>query len=102
MGPRARPEPAASRPSAARGRAQIVGHWVALDLRASGVPPDVSTDLAPGLSPEQAGRDGPPARRADSPGDYLLILDIVTPERGSLAAAGIDPTIIRVHVEPKP
>ena len=33
-----------------------------------------------------------------APGDYLLVLDIVTPDRGSLAAAGIDPTIIRIHV----
>jgi hypothetical protein len=31
-------------------------------------------------------------------GDYLLILDIMDPVRGSLTAAGIDPTIIRVKV----
>ena len=38
------------------------------------------------------------ARAADAPGDYLLVLDIVTPDRGSLAAAGIAPTIVRIHV----
>jgi hypothetical protein len=33
-----------------------------------------------------------------APGDYLLVLDILTPEVGSLSAQGVDPTIIRVHV----
>jgi hypothetical protein len=32
------------------------------------------------------------------PGDYLVVLDILTPEVGSLSAQGVDPTIIRVHV----
>ena len=35
-----------------------------------------------------------------APGQYLLLLDIVTPERGSLVAAGADPTMIRVTVLP--
>ena len=29
-------------------------------------------------------------------GDYLLVLDIVTPDRGSLIASGGDPTLVRV------
>jgi hypothetical protein len=33
-----------------------------------------------------------------APGDYLLMLDIVTPQVGSLAAQGVDPTIVRVRV----
>jgi hypothetical protein len=33
-----------------------------------------------------------------APGDYLLVLDILTPDVGSLSAQGVDPTIIRVHV----
>jgi hypothetical protein len=33
-----------------------------------------------------------------APGDYLLVLDILTPDIGSLSAQGVDPTIIRVHV----
>jgi hypothetical protein len=32
------------------------------------------------------------------PGDYLLILDILTPEAGSLTARGVEPPIIRVTV----
>ena len=36
-------------------------------------------------------------------GDYLLVIDIITPEVGSLAAQGVEPTIVRVHVaEPAP
>ena len=35
-----------------------------------------------------------------SPGEYLLILDVVTPEHGSLIAAGVEPTIVRVTVVP--
>jgi hypothetical protein len=31
-------------------------------------------------------------------GQYLLVLDIVTPEAGSLTAKGIEPAIIRVNV----
>ena len=71
--------------------ASIIGHWVPLDLLASGVPPDVSTDLAPGLAPNKPAEAALALAVPDPPGDYLLILDIVTPERGSLAAAGIDP-----------
>jgi hypothetical protein len=34
----------------------------------------------------------------DAPGDYLVMLDVVTPERGSLIAAGWQPTLVRVTV----
>ncbi len=34
------------------------------------------------------------------PGDYLLVLDIVTPDDGSLTAHGVEPTIVRVSVQP--
>ena len=32
-------------------------------------------------------------------GEYLLLLDIVTPDDGSIVAAGVEPTIIRVTVK---
>jgi hypothetical protein len=35
------------------------------------------------------------------PGEYLLVLDIVTPDQGSVAASGAEPTLIRVHVTAK-
>jgi hypothetical protein len=31
-------------------------------------------------------------------GNYLLLIDIVTPAAGSLASHGVEPTIVRVHV----
>jgi hypothetical protein len=31
-------------------------------------------------------------------GQYLLLLDVVTPESGSLAASGLEPSIVRVTV----
>ena len=33
-----------------------------------------------------------------APGEYLLVLDVVDPKTGSLAAAGVQPGIIRVTV----
>ena len=35
-----------------------------------------------------------------APGEYLLLLDVVTPERGSLVASGADPTLVRITVLP--
>jgi hypothetical protein len=33
-----------------------------------------------------------------APGDYLILLDVITPRIGSLAIAGVSPGIIRVTV----
>ena len=33
-----------------------------------------------------------------TPGVYVLVLDLVTPEGGSLMAAGVDPTLVRITV----
>ena len=32
------------------------------------------------------------------PGEYLLLLDVMTPDHGSIVATGVEPTIIRVTV----
>ena len=54
---------------------------------------------AAGRAPARRGRATDLALFAPSvAGEYLLILDIVTPEAGSLAAQGVEPTIIRVTV----
>jgi hypothetical protein len=82
--------------------ASIVGRWLPLDLTAPAVPLDVSTDLAPGLAPNQPADATIPLTIPSTPGDYLLVLDIVTPDHGSLAAAGIAPTIVRIHVVDAP
>ena len=33
-----------------------------------------------------------------TPGEYLLVLDVVDPQTGSLAAAGVPPGIVRATV----
>ncbi|HSL32237.1 MAG TPA: hypothetical protein VK871_01230, partial [Candidatus Limnocylindrales bacterium] len=52
--------------------------------------------LAPGASASVVLRLTAP----DVPGDYLVLLDVITPRSGSLAAAGVAPGIVRVTVEP--
>ena len=77
---------------------RVVGHWVALD-------PGASTNLSPvtGALPNAL----EPGTTADAsldlavpvaPGQYLLILDVVTPSQGSLASIGVPPTMVRVTV----
>jgi hypothetical protein len=86
--------------------AYVVGRWIPLSLTAA-----LSTDpaaqvvgeplpvgLKPGVNVEAAlDLTAPPAA-----GDYLLLLDIVTPERGSLIASGANPTLVRVTVTAAP
>ncbi len=81
--------------------AQLVGHWVALGGGAVlTIPAEVSTRIDPGLAPTATSETALGLDVPTVPGDYLLILDVVTPEQGSLAAAGVEPTIVRVKVVP--
>jgi hypothetical protein len=85
--------------------ALLVARWVPLDPQLSllqfvNLLPrnDESVRLPAGLEPwvkagVSIGTVAPPA-----PGHYLLLLDVVTPADGSLAALGIQPTLIRVTV----
>ena len=54
----------------------------------AGLEPRVTTDAVLAISVPAA------------PGDYLLVLDVITPDHGSLIAAGVEPTIVRVAVVP--
>ena len=38
----------------------------------------------------------------DSPGEYLLLLDTISPTRGPLSALGSAPALVRVTVTPAP
>jgi hypothetical protein len=82
--------------------ASLVGRWIPLSDGAS-VLADPATaetraDLPIGLA-SGATADATLALTApDAPGDYLVMLDVVTPERGSLIAAGWQPTLVRVTV----
>ena len=87
----------------ARG-ADVVGRWIPLSAGAA-LPTDpdaqvVRTELPVGLQPGVKVDTVLDLVAPDAPGQYLLLLDIVTPERGSLIAAGADPTLIRVTVLP--
>jgi hypothetical protein len=85
--------------------AHITGTWVALgaqddpDQQAAADAASVDTVTLPaGFEPRAV--VGPKLRlfAPSVAGQYLLVLDIVTPEAGSLTARGIEPAIIRVNV----
>jgi hypothetical protein len=94
-----RPIPSGTTPSEA---AYVVGRWVPLSVGAA-LQVDrsaqvVGAALPLGLKPGASAAADIHALAPPAAGDYLLMLDIVTPDRGSLVASGADPTLIRVTV----
>ncbi|MEO8436897.1 MAG: hypothetical protein ABI562_00455 [Chloroflexota bacterium] len=84
--------------------ADVVGRWVPLSAGAA-IPTDVAdqtgrAELPVGLQPGIKVTATLAITAPTAPGQYLLLLDVVTPERGSLVAAGANPTLIRVTVLP--
>jgi hypothetical protein len=86
--------------------ATVVARWIPLSAGAA-LPTDESTHAADASLPIGLA----PGHKADAilglsvptvPGDYLLVLDVVTPERGSLIASGADPTLVRITVVAAP
>jgi hypothetical protein len=84
--------------------ARVVGTWIPLGAGSQGA---VDAAAAASVNPAQlpAGFKPRSVTKVDvrmfapsAPGDYLLMFDIVTPQVGSLAAQGVDPTIVRVRV----
>ena len=79
--------------------AMVVGHWIRLDVGGGAVPPPaVGTAVTP-----EPGTTVDVDLRITAPeaiGDYLLVLDVVTPLYGSLAARGVSPVAIPVRVDP--
>jgi hypothetical protein len=83
-------------------RAMLVARWV--DLGGLGSAPAapggigassiLPAGLAPGAGVDVAFRLTAPV----TPGEYLLVLDVVDPTSGSLAAAGVPPGIVRITV----
>lgn len=78
--------------------ARVVGHWVALGGEATNLPGAVSTALPAGLRAGVTADVTLPLRVPEEPGEYLLVLDLVTPEQGSLASMGVAPTLVRITV----
>jgi hypothetical protein len=90
--------------------ARLTGTWLALgglddpDQQAAAAAAAVTpVELPAGVGPRAVVKAQMRMFAPSVPGDYLVVLDILTPEVGSLSAQGVDPTIIRVHVaEPEP
>jgi hypothetical protein len=83
-------------------RAMLVARWVDLG-GAAGLPASsggaattalLPAGLAPGASADLDLQLTAPA----APGEYLLVLDVIDPRTGSLAATGVPPGIVRVSV----
>ena len=82
--------------------AKLTGRWIPLAGGAV-LPTDpadqaVSTDLPIGLAPGKSFDATLAIKAPKAPGSYLLLLDVVTPDGGSLVASGADPTLVRVTV----
>ena len=81
--------------------ATVVARWVDLDAVGAPASPtgsvghaDLPAVLAPGASVDV----DVPLQAASATGEYLLVLDVVDPVVGSLAAAGVPPGIVGVTV----
>jgi hypothetical protein len=74
---------------------------MALDVEAPDVagPTDTRVALTAGQRPGARKRLVLDLTAPDPPGTYLLVLDVVIPEVGSLVALGLDPALVRVTVE---
>ncbi len=89
--------------------ARIVGTWVPLggvddpaQVEAAAAAAVTPTELPAGFAPRDVIRAELVMYAPTTPGDYLLLVDILTPEIGSLAAQGVEPTVVRVHVAEAP
>jgi hypothetical protein len=81
----------------------LVGRWIDLDGATGGTPSgaaaaDASARLPSGLKPGASAGVVLHLTAPKAPGAYLLLLDVVTPQSGSLAAAGVPPAIVRLVV----
>ncbi len=96
--PAADPDPEAS-PEAARpsGESQLVAQWLRL-ATSGGTGGAAPARARLGPAPGSTERATLHLMAPDLPGEYLLILDVVSGSLGSLAAAGSNPVVIRVTV----
>ncbi|HEX6867575.1 MAG TPA: hypothetical protein VF119_02160 [Candidatus Limnocylindrales bacterium] len=82
--------------------AELTGRWIPLaggaELPADSKEQSVSTELPIGLAPGKSFDATLSLKAPKAPGSYLLLLDVVTPDGGSLVASGANPTIVRVTV----
>jgi hypothetical protein len=80
-------------------RATIVARWVALGDTAAGAPAAEGRALLPaGLAPGASSSVVFSLVAPDRAGEYLLLIDVISPRSGSLAGAGVPPGIVRVTI----
>ena len=80
-------------------RATIIARWVNLaDGTGATTAPDATALLPAGLAPGKAADATFTLTAPKAVGDYLLLVDVITPRSGSLAVAGVPPGIVRVTV----
>jgi hypothetical protein len=85
--------------------ARLTGTWLALgglddpiQQAAAAAASATPVELPAGMAPRAVVKTELVIFAPSAPGEYLLVLDILTPEVGSLSAQGVEPTIVRVHV----
>jgi hypothetical protein len=83
-------------------KARLTGRWIPLSDGAT-LPTDpeaqaVGANLPIGLAPGKSFDATLSLTAPTAPGSYLLLLDVVAPDGGSLVASGANPTLVRVTV----
>ena len=80
-------------------RSTIIARWISLADRAGAAPAAEGRAVLPAaLGPASSASVVFNLTAPATPGDYLLLIDVVVPRSGSLAAAGVPPAIVRVSV----
>ena len=78
---------------------QLVARWIPLDPdQATSSSSDETIPLPQALAPLASARVALGSVAPSRAGQYLLLIDVVTPDDGSLAALGVDPALVRVTV----
>jgi hypothetical protein len=83
-----------------RGRApapRLTAHWMGLGQ--SELPMEPASVAVGALEPGESASVRLRLRTPDSPGRYALVLDVITPQDGSLVAAGAEEGLVRVVVD---
>lgn len=80
-------------------RATLVARWVDLSGRPGGAPAPERTSVLPAaLAPGASVAVELTLVAPTTAGDYLLLVDVITPSAGSLAIAGASPALVRISV----
>ena len=80
---------------------QLVARWLPLGLDGSRIA-DPAIAIAPRLAPGQEATVALSLVVPSQAGEYLLVIDLLSPLHGSLAAAGAPPAGVRISVFPAP